>query len=47
MCMSNEGFISVIVTYENYHMELTFNFKKDVLVNEFIATMEDNTFESS
>jgi hypothetical protein len=46
LCMSNEGFVSIVVTYENYDMDLTLNFKDDVLVSEFIATVEGNTFES-
>ncbi len=47
MCMPNEGFISVIVTYEDNDMELTLNFRNNVLVNEFITMVEENTFESS
>ncbi len=46
LCMSKEGFVSVVVTYENYDMELTLNFKNDLLVNEFISTVEAETFES-
>jgi hypothetical protein len=45
LCISNEMFVSVIVTYENYDMDLTLTIKKDVLVNEFISKVEGNTFE--
>jgi hypothetical protein len=34
--MSNEGFVSIVVTYDNYDMDLTLNFRNDVLVNEFL-----------
>jgi len=40
LCLCGEGFVSVIVNYDNYDMEITLHFSDDMLLKEFVQVIE-------